>query len=224
MLLTGSEDELCGLLLALFQAAAYHPPAVGPSAFPVFVYCKFMQRSVPWPSLLFQCTFSNSAPSAVCSFSVLCLLFSFLFFCEVGVSLSRSLCWVIPGVVVGISHDTWCSPVGLRNVSQAGLESTSGEPGALLFSQRNVAWRSFVQAGGSVCHSYDSSCCFFSAKCSSIISARFLIYGPYTVCFSTLVAILMMSIFLNSYILSHLLSVGILCSCEFQSFLMSPIQ
>jgi hypothetical protein len=33
-----------------------------------------------------------------------------------------------------------CSPVGLLDVSQAGS-------GALLFSQCNVAWRSFVQAG-----------------------------------------------------------------------------
>jgi hypothetical protein len=45
----------------------------------------------------------HPAPSAVCSFSVPCLLFSFvLFFCGAGVSLSRSLCWFIPGVTVGI--------------------------------------------------------------------------------------------------------------------------
>jgi hypothetical protein len=37
-LLTGSGDELCGLLPALFQAAAYHLSAVGPSAFSAFVY------------------------------------------------------------------------------------------------------------------------------------------------------------------------------------------
>jgi hypothetical protein len=42
------------------------------------------------------------APSAACSFSVPCLLFSiFFFFCMAGVSLSRGLCWVIPGVAVG---------------------------------------------------------------------------------------------------------------------------
>jgi hypothetical protein len=34
MLLTGSGDELCGSLTALFQAVAYHLPAVGSSAFP----------------------------------------------------------------------------------------------------------------------------------------------------------------------------------------------
>jgi hypothetical protein len=38
MLLTGSGDELCGPLPALFQAVAYLQPAVGPSAFPAFVY------------------------------------------------------------------------------------------------------------------------------------------------------------------------------------------
>jgi hypothetical protein len=105
MLLTGSEDELCGLLSALFQPVAYHWPTVRLSAFPVFVYCKFMQRSAP-------CTFPPSlvlleypAPYAACSFSVSCLLFSF-FFCRVvvGVSLSRGLFWFIPGVAVGIPH------------------------------------------------------------------------------------------------------------------------
>jgi hypothetical protein len=42
-----------------------------------------------------------------------------------------------------------CSPVGLLDVSQADLELVSGVSGALLFSQCNVVWRSFVQAGGS---------------------------------------------------------------------------
>jgi hypothetical protein len=38
MLLIGSGDELFRLLTDLFQAEAYHPPAVGSSAFPAFVY------------------------------------------------------------------------------------------------------------------------------------------------------------------------------------------
>jgi hypothetical protein len=33
-------DELCGLLPALFQAVAYHLPAVSPSAFPAFFLLK----------------------------------------------------------------------------------------------------------------------------------------------------------------------------------------
>jgi hypothetical protein len=39
---------------------------------------------------------------------------------------------------VGILCDAWCSPVGLLNISQAGLEPASGGPGALLFS--SVMW------------------------------------------------------------------------------------
>jgi hypothetical protein len=34
VLFTGSGDEVCGLLPALLQAEAYHPPAVGLPAFP----------------------------------------------------------------------------------------------------------------------------------------------------------------------------------------------
>jgi hypothetical protein len=42
-------------------------------------------------------------------------------------------------------------------VSQAGLELASGSVGALLVSQCNMVWRSFVQAGGSGCWEF----CFF---------------------------------------------------------------
>jgi hypothetical protein len=49
---------------------------------------------------------------------------------------------------VGIPHDAYCSPVGLpTDVSQADLEPVSGGTLALLFSQCNLVWRSFVQAG-----------------------------------------------------------------------------
>jgi hypothetical protein len=68
-----------------------------------------------------------------------------------GVSLSRGLCWFIPGVAGGIPHDAWCSPFGMPNVPQAGLEPASGGMGAPLFSQCNMVWRSFVRAGGSGC-------------------------------------------------------------------------
>jgi hypothetical protein len=75
-------------------------------------------------------------------------------------------------------------------ISQAGLEPASGDVGPLLFSQCNVVWRSFAQAGGSGCQSFDFSWWFFSAKCGSSISAKFLIYGAHAVCFCPLVAIL----------------------------------
>jgi hypothetical protein len=61
-------------------------------------------------------------------------------------------------------------------------------------SQCNVTWRSFVQAGGSGCKSFTYSWWFFSAKCGSRVSARFLIYGSRAVCFLPLVAILDLSI------------------------------
>jgi hypothetical protein len=38
MLLTGSGNELCDPLPALLQGVAYHAPALGLPAFPVFVY------------------------------------------------------------------------------------------------------------------------------------------------------------------------------------------
>jgi hypothetical protein len=75
-------------------------------------------------------------------------------------------------------------------ISQAGLEPASGDTGALLFSQCNVVWRSFVQAGGSGCWSFDASWCFFSAKCGSRVLAKFLIYRAHAVCFCPLVTIL----------------------------------
>jgi hypothetical protein len=81
-----------------------------------------------------------------------------------------------------------CLPVGLS--LQAGLEVAFGSVGVLLFSQCNVAWRSFVQAGGLGCRSFDSSWCFFSAKCNSGVSAKFLIYRIHSICFCPPVTIL----------------------------------
>jgi hypothetical protein len=126
--------------------------------------------------------------SAACSFLVPCLLFSFVLF--VCLWSRESVC---PGAYAGISQEwLWeyhmplvCSPVGLLDVSQAGLEPASGGPGALLFSQCNV-----VQAGVSGCGSPGSSWCFFSAKYGSSVSAKFLIYGAHAVCFCILVTIL----------------------------------
>jgi hypothetical protein len=57
--------------------------------------------------------------------------------------------------------------------SQSGLELASGSTGDLLFSHCNMAWRSFVQAGGSGCQSF-ASWWFFSATCGTSVSAKFL--------------------------------------------------
>jgi hypothetical protein len=80
-----------------------------------------------------------------------------------------------------------CSPVGLHLPSRFG--AGDWQYGALLVSQCNVEWRSFVQAGGLGCQSFASSWCFLSAKRGSSVSARFLIYGAHVVCFLPLVAI-----------------------------------
>jgi hypothetical protein len=77
MLLTGSADELCGLLPALFQAAAYHPLTVSPSVFPVFVYWKFAWRSAPCPSPLLQC--AQSTPPPLLSFPFYFLVYYSVF-------------------------------------------------------------------------------------------------------------------------------------------------
>jgi hypothetical protein len=75
--------------------------------------------------------------------SLFIIQFGFIF-AGWGVSLPRELCWFIPGVAGEIPHDAWCSPVGLLNVSQTGLEPASGGTGFFLFSQCNMEWRGFV--------------------------------------------------------------------------------
>jgi hypothetical protein len=192
VLFTSSGDKLCGPLPALFQAATYHPPIVTLLPFqPLFSESSHGDQLLAFP--LLRCTFSNSTSSAVCLFSVCCLLFGFFvcfFFCWGG-----SVC---PGGYAGLSQGwlgEYCvtlgvHPSGLLNVSQVGLDQGLVASGTLLFSQCNVAWRSFLWARGSVCRSFDSSWCFISAKCGSSISARFLIHGAHSVCFCTLVAIL----------------------------------
>jgi hypothetical protein len=134
----------------------------------------------------------HPAPSAVCSFSVTYLLFRFFcfFFCEAGFSLSRRLCWFISGVAVGILHAASLLTCWSGSPKQVWSQCLSVQVTVTLFSQCNMVWRSFVQAEGSGCQSFDSFWCFFSAKCGSSISAKFLISGAHTFCFCPLVAIL----------------------------------
>jgi hypothetical protein len=120
--------------------AAYHCPTVGSFAFPHFVYWMFTWRLVPCPSPLLQCTYSTPPHLLCVSFQFLVYFSIFYFFCMgQGVSLTRVLCWIIPGVAKGILWDAWCLPVGLLNVSQVGLVPASGGLGALLFFQFNMA-------------------------------------------------------------------------------------
>jgi hypothetical protein len=164
MFLTGSGDEVCELLTALFQAVVYHLPTINPSAFPVFVYWKFQWRSAPCLSPLLWHTQSTLPPLLHVSFQFLVFysVFVVVVVCRAWVSLSRGLWWFIPGVAMGIPAMVW--------ISQAGLELASCGTGALPFSQCIVVWRSFVQAGGS---GFDSSWWFFSAKCGSSIQQNF---------------------------------------------------
>jgi hypothetical protein len=122
MLLAGSGDELCGLLSALFQSAAYHLPSIGPSSFPVFVYWTFPWRSALCYSPPFLVHLQHPVPCAACSFSVLCLLFRvfcFIFLrgqgsiCPGGYGLSQGWLWEYHMMLI-------CSPVGLLDVCQAG--------------------------------------------------------------------------------------------------------
>jgi hypothetical protein len=67
--------------------------------------------------------------------------------------------------------------LGLHNVSQESLGLaavvTMVAAAAHLFSQFNVVWRKFLWARCSGYQSFDSPCCFISAKCGSSVSAKF---------------------------------------------------
>jgi hypothetical protein len=128
-----------------------------PTAFPLFVYWKFMQRSAPCFFPFLQCAQSTPTPSVACSFSV---LYYWVLFLRGG---SQSVQGAMLVYHRGGCGNTVCCLFAhlLACISQAGLELASGSIGALLFSQCNVAWRSFVWAGGSECRSFDSFWCFF---------------------------------------------------------------
>jgi hypothetical protein len=157
MLFTGSGDELCGLLSALFQAAAYHLPTVG-----LLLFQSLFTENLCGDQLLAPSPFSgcpkHPATTTVCPFQFL-IYYSVLFLCVGLGSVCPGAMLVYPGVAVGILHTSICSPVGLCLPSR--LELASGGTGFLLFSQCNVVWRSFVWAWGSGCQSFDSSWWFY---------------------------------------------------------------
>jgi hypothetical protein len=153
MLLTGLGDELCGLLItcllsallpfqSLFTESSFRVQLLAPPSFsgaltaPFPLYCMFL-------------------------FSFLFIIwFFFFFFAE-----QESVC---PGCYTDLFQE-WLwgyhvmlgAHLGLPNVFQAALELASGNTGPLLFSQCNMAWKSFVQVGGSGCQGFDSSWFFF---------------------------------------------------------------
>jgi hypothetical protein len=128
VLLTGSGDEFFGPLPALFQAVAYHLSTVTSPAFLVMFTKVHTEISFlllpPFSDALSE--FLLPLPCAIFQFFVYC---SDFFLCGV-VSMPKGLCWFILGVAGGILCDAWCSPFGLLNVSQAGLEPVSGSGGS----------------------------------------------------------------------------------------------
>jgi hypothetical protein len=129
------------------------------STFPGFVYWKFSQRSPPCLSPLLLCAECTLLPLLHVIFSSLFIIQCFWFFVFFLWGGSQS----IQGAMLVYPRDscgnTMCHSFAhlLVCVSQADLETESGGAGALLFSQCNVAWRSFVLAGGSECQSFASS-------------------------------------------------------------------
>jgi hypothetical protein len=189
MWLTGSGGELCGPLSTLFQAVAYHGPTVSLSAFPCFVYWKFPKRSTPCSSPLLWCTQSTLPPLLHVPFLFL-VYYSvfFFFFAGWGQSL-QGVCWFIPGVAVWIPHSAYlltCWSASPKQVWTWCL--VAREPSCFL----SILWSgealySLVVDGIRVLLLLAG---FFSAKCGSSVSAKFLIYGAHAVCFLPLVAIL----------------------------------
>jgi hypothetical protein len=162
VLLTGSGDELCGhylpffrqrlithLLLALLPFQPLFTESLGKDqllAPPLFSGA--LSVTLPFCCVL---VFSNLF---IVQFALLC----FVLFCR-GVTLPRGLC-CLSQEYLGECHVTLGTQLfGLPNVSQAGLEPASGSVAALLFSQCNVAWRTYPWARGSGCQSFDSPCC-----------------------------------------------------------------
>jgi hypothetical protein len=94
------------------------------------------------------------------------------FFCGARVSLSRGICWFIPGVAMGIPRAAYLVTCWSASPKQVWNRYLSTE--ALLFSQCNVTWGSFVWAVNSGCQSFDSSWWFFSCLvCFQFLSKIF---------------------------------------------------
>jgi hypothetical protein len=126
VLLTGSGDELCGLLTALLQAVAYHLPTVCVPTFPgvclPIVHKEISFLLLPASLMHFQCS------HPLCCVLVFISLFIVKFFFCGG--WGKSVC---PGCYASLSHG-WLGEYRMTlgaylfglNVSQAGLELAGG--------------------------------------------------------------------------------------------------
>jgi hypothetical protein len=89
----------------LFQAAAYHPPALA-----LLPFQSLFTESSRGDQILALPPFSSvlTAPCPLCCMFLFSSLFIIqFFFAEVGVILAKGLCWNIPGVAVGIPCDAY---------------------------------------------------------------------------------------------------------------------
>jgi hypothetical protein len=152
VLLTGSGDEFCDPLPALLQGVAYHLPTVFLSFQHLFT--DILHRDELLASPPFPVQFQRSCPFC-------CALDYSLLFIVQGFFLGGDS--VCPGGCAGLSWGwlvEYCVMLGahlfgLPNVSQARLEPAAAAA-AYLFSQYNIAWRSFPWARDSGCTSFDS--------------------------------------------------------------------
>jgi hypothetical protein len=140
------------------------------------------------PSPLPQCTQSTLPPLLGVLFSCLFIIQVVFPFCRAGVSLSRGLCWFIPGVAVRVPRAAYlltCWPASPRQVWSWCWQCRSPRG---FSAQRGV--ENLCVGWGFGSQGCASSWWFFCAKCGSSISARFLIYGAHAICFLPLVSIL----------------------------------
>jgi hypothetical protein len=125
---------------------------------PAIYFCRLCLLKVHMESgsvlfLPFLVCSKHPAPLCCMSFSVPCLLFSFWCFLQGRGQSVQGAIQVYPRS--GCGSTTCCFFVHLLVcIAQAGLEPASGGAGALLVSQCNMVWRSFVRAGGVGCKSF----------------------------------------------------------------------
>jgi hypothetical protein len=154
VLLTGSGDELCGLLPALFQAVAYHHLLSALLPFqPLFIESSCGDQLLASPSFSGVLLATLPLCCVLVFSSLFSVLFSFFFsfFVGQGVSLPRGLCLFIPRVTGEIPHDAWCSSVWYVEClpSRFGADVWQWwEPSYFLSV---TIWRSFPQATGLGC-------------------------------------------------------------------------
>jgi hypothetical protein len=150
-----------------------------------------MWRSAPFPSPLLWWAFSFPPPLLCASFQFIVYCSVFFFFLQgCGQTAQGAMLVYLRGGSVSTKWHLVFTCLVCWMTSKQVCSQLLATAAVHLFSQCNVAWRSFLCARGSGCLSFDSPWCFISAKCGSSASAWFLIHGAHAVCFCALIAIL----------------------------------